>query len=49
MPRFGLVNPLKIIMNVIILAPDLGLSAAMRAAKFTKEEVVECLLCCYQK
>ncbi len=49
--RSGLVDPAKrkIVINVIMLAPDLGLSAAMRATKFTEEEVVDFLLCRYQK
>jgi hypothetical protein len=43
MSRKGSINPakLKVVIKIIISAPILGLSCAMRVAKFTEEEIAD--------
>jgi hypothetical protein len=49
MSRKGSIDPakLKVVIRITISAPILGLSCAMRVAKFTKEEIADLSFCRY--
>jgi hypothetical protein len=49
MSRKGSIDPakLKVAIKIIISAPVLGLSCAMRVAKFTEEEIADHSFCRY--